>query len=119
MTSGSAAIASPTARGSPEVRTVTIAWREKATCRGWVPGPPGTTPAARGRGAPQRRGVAPPLHPLADGGLRQPDGVRDPGVGTPAVLLELLDDRPGDVVQDELTLPDRHRRLPAVAVPAA
>ena len=41
-----------------------------------------------------------PLDALADGGLGQPDDLADRGVRAPAVLLELLDDRLGDVVED-------------------
>ena len=40
-----------------------------------------------------------PLHPLAHRGLGQPDDLADRGVRAPAVLLELLDDRLGDVVE--------------------
>ena len=41
-------------------------------------------------------GVEQPLHPLAHGGLGQADGLADRGVGLPAVLLQLLDDRLGE-----------------------
>ena len=40
-----------------------------------------------------------PLHPLADRGLGEADHLADRGVGAAAVLLELLDDRLGDVVE--------------------
>ena len=39
------------------------------------------------------------LHPLAHGGLRQPDRLAELGVRQPAVVLELLDDGPIDVVE--------------------
>jgi hypothetical protein len=44
-------------------------------------------------------GIQQPLHPLADGGLGEPDGLPDRRVGPAAVLLELLDDRFRDVVE--------------------
>ena len=44
-------------------------------------------------------GVGEPLHPLAHGGLGEPDRLADRGVGAAAVLLQLLDDRLGDVVE--------------------
>ena len=49
-----------------------------------------------------------PLHPLPDGGLGEPDRLADGGVRPAAVLLELFDDRLGDVVQ-------HHPRSPVTA----
>src|SRR3712207_9321207 len=57
-------------------------------------------------------GVEQPLHALPDGGLRQPDRRGDARVGTAAVLLQLLDDRPRDVVQPDLPT-DGHWSPPA------
>ena len=44
-------------------------------------------------------GVGEALHALAHGGLGQPDALPIVAYGSPAVLLELLDDRLGDVVE--------------------
>ena len=55
-----------------------------------------------------RAGVDQALHPLAHRGLRQPDRRRQPGVGQPAVVLQLLDDGPVGVVQALVDPP--HRR---------
>ena len=38
-------------------------------------------------------------HPLADRGLGEPDSATDGGVGAPTVLLELLDDGLGGVIE--------------------
>jgi hypothetical protein len=46
-------------------------------------------------------GVGETLHALADGGLGQADGLADGGVGTPAVLLQLLDDPFGNLVESD------------------
>ena len=67
-----------------------MACREKPTCRGSVTATICMTP-----------GVEQPLDALADGGLGEPDRGGDPRVGTPAVLLQLLDDRPRDVVEHQ------------------
>ena len=48
--------------------------------------------------------VGQPLHALPDRGLGQPDHLADGGVRAAAVLLELADDRLGDVIED-LALP--------------
>ena len=45
--------------------------------------------------------VEQPLHTLTDGRLGEPDGGGDPRIGPPAVLLQLLDDRARDVVEDQ------------------
>ena len=45
-------------------------------------------------------GLGEPLHPLAHGGLGEADRLADRGVGATAVLLQLLDDRLGDLVED-------------------
>ena len=66
-------------------------------------------------------GVDEPLHALAHGRLGQPDGLADGGVRTATVLLQLLDDRLGDIVEHDpvavAPLPSRHGRaiLPLVA----
>jgi hypothetical protein len=44
-------------------------------------------------------GLLQPGHPLADGRLGQPDSAGDGRVGAPAVLLQLLDDRLADLVE--------------------
>ena len=44
-------------------------------------------------------GLGEPLDPLPHGGLGEPDGLADRGVGASAVLLQLLDDRLGHVVE--------------------
>ena len=46
-------------------------------------------------------GVQQPLHPLPDGGLRQPDGLPDGRVWTSTVLLQLLDDPLRQLVEHE------------------
>jgi len=40
------------------------------------------------------------LHPLSHGRFRQTDRLADGAVGAPAVRLQFLDDRLGDVVED-------------------
>ena len=47
----------------------------------------------------ERPGVDQPLDTLAHGGLGQPDGGTEAGVRHPPIGLQLLDDRPIDVVQ--------------------
>ncbi len=51
--------------------------------------------------------VEQPLDPLAHGGLGQADGLADRGVRPAAVLLELLDDRLGDVVEQAVGVSGR------------
>ena len=52
-------------------------------------------------------GVEQPLHPLADRRLGQPDRLADRRVRPPAVLLELLDDLLGHVVEQGVAAPSR------------
>ncbi len=61
-------------------------------------------------------GVEQPLHALADGGLGQPDRLADGGVRPAAVLLQLLDDGLGDVVERDMRAPVRCGHGPAMAV---
>ena len=60
-----------------------------------------------------------PLHPLAHRRLGQADGLADGRVRPPAVLLELLDDGLGDVVEAEgCATFSRSPRLPWCRGPA-
>ena len=60
-----------------------------------------------------------PLHALADGGLGQPDHLADRGVRASAVLLQLLDDGLGHVVERRTpTRPELDDLLTAGSVPA-
>ncbi len=50
-------------------------------------------------------GIHQTLHPLAHRRLREPDGLTDRGIGTTAVLLQLLDNGLGHLVQLDRSVP--------------
>ena len=73
---------------SPSTRMPSIAARGKPTCMGSVDGDDLDDAGLDEAG-----------DPLADRGLREPDGASDGRVGAAAVLLELLDDGLGGVIE--------------------